>query len=88
MILIAVSVGAAQAGERSSGGFSNIQGGPPPAVQPRNPADAQYWSDACKKERDYGMTQSANCRNPAYSGGGRGYGSGYNNRSGYGRGQR
>ena len=66
----------AQAGEPSqsrserSRSYSTIQG-PPAAAEPRDPAYRQYWSDGCRRERDFGYTASANCQHPAYSGWGR-----------------
>ncbi|MGE5155106.1 MAG: hypothetical protein ACM3ST_13960 [Bdellovibrio bacteriovorus] len=57
-------------GERSRS-YSTIQG-PPAVVEPRDPAYRQYWSDGCRREREFGYTASPNCQLPAYSGWGRG----------------
>jgi len=68
---------AAQAGEppqsrsERSRSYSTIQG-PPAAAEPRDPAYRQFWSDGCRREREFGYTSSPNCQHPAYSGWGYG----------------
>lgn len=57
-------------GERSRS-YSSIQG-PPAVAPPRDPAYRQYWSDGCRREREFGYTASPNCQHPAYSGWGQG----------------
>lgn len=47
--------------------YAAIQG-PPASPEPRDPAYRQYWSDGCRREREFGYTQSPNCQHPAYSG--------------------
>lgn len=77
----------ANAGERtpargdSARTRSSIQG-PGVAPEPLDPAYRQYWSDQCRRERDFGFTQSPDCRHPAYVGDQYGYGPGPG--SGYG----
>ncbi len=67
----------AQAGDPSqsrserSRSYSAIQG-PPAAAAPRDSASRQYWSDGCRREREFGYTVSPNCQHPAYSGWGYG----------------
>jgi hypothetical protein len=39
------------------------------AAERRDPAVRQYWSDRCVQQRARGWGQTADCDNPAYSGG-------------------
>jgi hypothetical protein len=60
--------------ERPGAGFS-IQGTPGAqhrGMAPSDPAVDAYWSDGCRREREFGYTTSPNCHHPAYTGDGYG----------------
>lgn len=48
-----------------------IQGSSPGHLGPESadPAVRAYWSDGCRREREFGYTTSPNCHHPAYTGG-------------------
>lgn len=80
LLLFLLAASPVVGGERSAPGASSARtyatprGGELPRAL--DPAVEQYWSDACRRERDFGMTTSPNCHHPAYTGGGYGYGPG------------
>lgn len=62
--------------ERPGQGLS-IQGAPGAdhrGIESADPAVRAYWSDGCRREREFGYTTSPNCHHPAYTGGGHVYG--------------